>query len=248
MNCLCASGGAGAGGSPGVPASLILKTGTRTLQTGAYRQYLVRPLMAVGSGFITVVNWFDVHNGFVTALATIAIALLTFVYVRYSRAQWAVMREQLNEMKTASALDQRAWVGTIDESQLTFTLGQNVVVVVPVKNSGKTPALMVTTVAAMRTIDTGRFPEFNDLKEPTGVGVIQPNAATYMSIFSKEVLTQEIVEELTRGDRVLWIYGTITYNDIFSHHHWTTFAKTLNPIKKVWETPPVHNEVDNENR
>ena len=204
--------------------------------------------MAAGSWFIAVGNWFDVHNGFLTALATVTIAVLTAVYVHYSRAQWRVMREQLNEMKTSSALDQRAWVGTIDASQFTFTLGQNVVVVVPVKNSGKTPALMVTTVAAMRTIDAGKVPDFKDLKEPTGVGVIQPNAATYMSIFSDQILNKDMMEELTQGKRVLWIYGTITYDDVFGQHHWTTFARTLNPIKKVWETPPTHNEVDKEDR
>jgi hypothetical protein len=51
----------------------------------------MRPLKAL-------VTWLDVHDGAVTALATVVIALLTFFYVRYARKQWEVMGQQLGEM------------------------------------------------------------------------------------------------------------------------------------------------------
>lgn len=67
-----------------------------------YAQYVVRPLKTVGRGIIAVVNWTDENNGFVTALATVAIAILTGVYVHYSRAQWKVMRDQLPDLHTSA--------------------------------------------------------------------------------------------------------------------------------------------------
>jgi len=73
---------------------------------------------------------------------------------------------------------------------------------------------------------------------------LQPNAITYISPVSQEAVAQVNIDQLTSGRRVLWVYGTINYDDTFGFHHWTTFATTFNPIKNTWENPPVHNDVD----
>jgi hypothetical protein len=67
-------------------------------QNRKYPEYVMRPLKAVGQSVIAVVNWTDKNDGFITALATVVIAVLTGIYVHYSRAQWKVMRDQLTEM------------------------------------------------------------------------------------------------------------------------------------------------------
>jgi len=59
----------------------------------------MRILKATGKGIIAVVRWSDTNNGFITALATVVIAILTGIYVHYSRAQWKVMRDQLAEVR-----------------------------------------------------------------------------------------------------------------------------------------------------
>jgi hypothetical protein len=49
----------------------------------------------------------DLHNGVATALATIAIAILTAFYVGYAKNQWMVMHAQLEEIRSSSA----QWLG-----------------------------------------------------------------------------------------------------------------------------------------
>lgn len=63
---------------------------------------IVTALKAVGMGIVRTINWLNAKAGFVTALATIVIAILTGFYVHYSRAQWTVMRDQLPELKKSA--------------------------------------------------------------------------------------------------------------------------------------------------
>jgi hypothetical protein len=67
-----------------------------------YSQNVMRPLKAVGKATIRIVNWLDDKGPFVTAIATVAIAVLTGFYVHYSRAQWRVMRDQLPLLKQSA--------------------------------------------------------------------------------------------------------------------------------------------------
>jgi hypothetical protein len=63
-----------------------------------YAQYIMWPFKAVWRAFTAVINWLDKNDGAVTAIATIAIAVLTAYYVHYARGQWNVMQGQLGEM------------------------------------------------------------------------------------------------------------------------------------------------------
>src|SRR5271157_2983162 len=54
--------------------------------------------------FKRCIEFLDAHNGTITALATVAIVVLTGFYVRYSGRQWQVMEKQLHQ-------SERPWVG-----------------------------------------------------------------------------------------------------------------------------------------
>jgi hypothetical protein len=69
---------------------------------------IVRPLKGMGSAIVAVVNWIDLKGPFVTAVATVAIAVLTGFYVHYSRAQWSVIRDQLPELQKSTKAAQDA--------------------------------------------------------------------------------------------------------------------------------------------
>jgi hypothetical protein len=90
----------------------------QTKQYRNYSQYVVRPLKAFGRGTLKVVNWLDAKGGFVTAVATVAIAVLTGFYVHYSRAQWKAMRDQLPELRR-SADAANASIRTSQQSYVT---------------------------------------------------------------------------------------------------------------------------------
>lgn len=74
-----------------------------------YGHYVLRFLVAIRRFLATIVGFLDKYDGAITALATVAIVVLTFNYVRYSKRQWEamdgqleVMRQQLPELQRAS--------------------------------------------------------------------------------------------------------------------------------------------------
>ena len=81
--------------------------------------HIMRALVAVGRWVKNTFGFLDEHNGSITALATVAIVLLTSFYVEYSKRQWEAMQGQLEEMRK----DQRAWLFvTVEEPEATSAL------------------------------------------------------------------------------------------------------------------------------
>ncbi|MGA3034115.1 MAG: hypothetical protein ABSD70_12575, partial [Terracidiphilus sp.] len=75
----------------------------RTNQDSSTPNHGMRALKAIGRGMASTVNWIDSKGPFITALATVAIAVLTGVYVHWSHAQWSVMNRQLCQMMKQTA-------------------------------------------------------------------------------------------------------------------------------------------------
>lgn len=72
----------------------------------------MRVLKAMGQGIIAAINWVNSKGPLVAAMAAVAIAVLTWRYVHYSRAQWTVMGGQLTEMQAAH----QPWLGLENNS------------------------------------------------------------------------------------------------------------------------------------
>jgi hypothetical protein len=92
---------------PSAPAVIVVPQGdTQKAQgqgqtdnsgkTRKYTRYIVWPIVALWR----LVRWLfvlaDGHDGVITALATIAIVVLTYFYVSYSKDQWTTMNQQLD--------------------------------------------------------------------------------------------------------------------------------------------------------
>jgi hypothetical protein len=60
-----------------------------------YRQYVMWPVVAIWGAIRWLVRLFDSHSATISALATVAVVGLTFVYVKYSKKQWETMRDTL---------------------------------------------------------------------------------------------------------------------------------------------------------
>jgi len=70
---------------------------------GLYTRYVLGPLAAISRFCRGGLGFLDRHNGSISALATVAIVVLTIFYVRYSKRQWETMEKQL-------LLSERPWV------------------------------------------------------------------------------------------------------------------------------------------
>ena len=86
---------AGSGLLPTPASKSQTKDGKKTIE---YGKYILWPFKALGRLF----QFLDKNDGAVTAIATIAIAILTWKYVTYSRGQLEIIGGQLKEMQDAN--------------------------------------------------------------------------------------------------------------------------------------------------
>lgn len=195
--------------------------------------------------FKAVVAWVDGHNGFVTALSTVAIAVLTFFLAVYANGQLRVFSEQLAEMKSSGGqtdtlietnkklaeaavksaevaektlkITQRAYF-YISASVKDFEKGHIPKGVISIKNVGITPAYKVVLKTAVG-LATYPFPDDYALSMPD-----IPIAA---SVVAKD-------ESLSEGPPLAWaptddqfdavnlsknyriiVWATVDFNDAF---------------------------------
>jgi hypothetical protein len=89
----------------------------QTDQTSDHRQdskNVMRFFIASWRWSMMSFRFLDKHDGSITALATVAIVVLTFVYVSYSKKQWETMQESNRITRDALISVQRAFVGRLD--------------------------------------------------------------------------------------------------------------------------------------
>lgn len=133
--------------------------------------------------------------------------------------------------------DQRAWVGPIDTvgpqfkdangQPIYFAEGQRASLGVVIANSGKTPARRVEHRFSYRTLPNGtpftpRYPQ-----PPRQAGVIQPGARPQLVIATETAPTAQNIQTYRSGSQILYLFGHVTYEDIYGKPHYTTFCMYL---------------------
>ena len=116
-------------------------------------------------------------------------------------------------------LDQRAWLGATEVATPT-ELHEGTILnpTISIVNSGKTPALNVVQRAGYRIVKSGDL--FDPAHEvnachPFRQGVIQPGARRMLSIGAFGAISRQRATELSSGEYRLYLFGEITYNDVF---------------------------------
>ncbi len=199
----------------------------------------------------------------IMAIATLAIAGATIFYTYYSHKQWKVMTETLNQSRAALdatienfRLDQRAWVGPIhvilpeyvaNGKQVYIKEGQPMKIGVFVANSGKTPALKVKNNFATRFLKAGDEFDPNDhIKKPSiqASSVLQPGMNFSLKPLPEGNSSKSDVDDLTSGRYILYMFGLITYEDIFGRPHTSKFCLSLSPDLQTFTSCSIYNEAD----
>jgi len=150
----------------------FLKTAKQIFRTSFYR--IARLLLicwqgivwcANGCGLIImgVIKRIDDHHGVIVAAATIAIAILTFLYVQYSKEQWKTMQQQLTLSNDQLKLSHRPWISPVHEiiTPLTFDdRGATLTMTQTLFNVGNSVALNVSSWADMFPFEwTAGYPQ-----------------------------------------------------------------------------------------
>jgi len=123
----------------GLPASTSKTPTTNGTKKREYAKYIMWPVVTIWRGIKAVIVFLDKYGGAITALATIAIGVLTYFYVGYSQKQWQVAQDTLT-------ISNRAYVtiGTKEGVVARFVPSkdktQKAELVMYFQNSGRLPA------------------------------------------------------------------------------------------------------------
>jgi hypothetical protein len=131
-------------------------------------------------------------------------------------------------------LEQRAWVGPVGVVQPELKETNAFSISTVIGNSGKTPALKFENKYSWTImLNTGVFnPTYANTQGVPSSGTIFPNGQL-MLISVPVPLTKQYLDLVTSGQAVLYVYGELTYNDVFNRTHHTHFCsfydKSLKP-------------------
>jgi hypothetical protein len=155
--------------------------------------------------------------------------------------QLKIMEGQLSEMRATAQLEQRAWVGLLHASHKAIEQGKGIEVTFRITNTGKTPAIVVTSgrTICIRPpnfdIETFATSETEQawMKETRSQGPLPPNGILTMDISTKEVkgleMPESMIADIKSGELSVYVVGRIVYKDIFGGEHQTRFCYTANP-------------------
>jgi len=184
-------------------------------------------------------EWWKTILEIVFFLLAVPVAIFAGCQWSDTHRQLGVMQDQLDEMKSDSTLDERAWVVPFEmtaEKSTTYTNGFYFKLMF--KNTGKTPALNVSESHNFAVGISGVLT--NDPPIQTNSMLLAPDG---ISFIKSGVIDAGTIEVIRDGDLPEFIYGKIVYDDIFGKHHWTQFCWSIEDGLN-FRPAPVHNSTD----
>lgn len=169
--------------------------------------------------------WFSKDKSFTDWMMAACTLVLAIVAVE----QAFILNNQLVEMRD----DKRALVGFNGvENTPTVLKGQFGEVVVKVRNFGKTPAIKLRSIITGELKNRGEMPDFQYPKfnkEEQSSAVLEPEAPYEIYTKSEQSWNPADLGQLVSGDKVLYIYADIDYEDVFKKAHHTKFCFFILP-------------------
>jgi hypothetical protein len=163
-------------------------------------------------------------------------------------ATFLVIYWQLKEMKNSAHLDQRAWVGPMHIDGKLPEPDKEFGISIQVENSGKTFAKKLGVRWHIREAPKESAPDFDkemNAKTQTvdSLGLLPPHGDIVMKTRAEVKPDQEMVNRFKSGESRIFVFGKITYVDVFDCPHWTTFCYYLREdgTFEIWES---HNDAD----
>jgi len=158
---------------------------------------------------------------------------------------------QLQTMREALAVDQRAWVGskTFAILNLPFEPSKPIQIGLDYWNFGKTPALKVSGFVQPDLVVSDAQVNFSKWGEPLEAerSVMFPGSSNHL-LRTFQGIPDPVFSDFTQGKSFLYIYGNIGYDDIFGFHHWTHFCLRYFIPSNGFVYCETFNDVDNERK
>lgn len=182
----------------------------------ADKRKIVWPFIAARRLFGWLLRFLDEHDGSITALATVAIVVLTFVYVKYSKRQWQAMNGQLEEMRKSTKAAQDAAETAKDTLKLTYRPRITITKIYPQENldNGKLAvgfSVLNYGPITARNVRVFRFENVSDLDHASRLPygkqplrdypkMLAPTKADDWEIYGEKILSSQQIQSLARRD------------------------------------------------
>jgi hypothetical protein len=145
------------------------------------------------------------------------------------RLQERAMRESLDETRRAIRYSEAAYIAITDASLVQFGEGLPTVCRMFYTNAGNTPAYNVRTYGHINLWERPMIPADQDkLKDIAGVEcsqhLIAPSGVRDHIVTVQAPLTALLFQQIEEGKLRFYVWGIITYEDIFGRERWTTFC------------------------
>jgi hypothetical protein len=189
----------------------------------------------------------------ITALATSIYVYLVWSQLSIMTHQLSIMDEQLREMRASTHLEQRAWVACKGgKCRHPISTEGQVNIDLTYSNSGKTPANKVNItcnfIIGQKDFDIESLANNEKTTYSTEVETersIAPNTTREAPWdISTQVLTDEVVSKIKSGDLVAYVFGKITYDDVFGERHTTIYSYIINPSTWTLKACRQHNRME----
>ncbi len=195
-------------------------------------------------------NCLDITR-FIVEVLTLGVLLC---YTIITNRLW-VVADKANRLNAENVrLDQRAWIGISGLMQLSLNEGELPTITIPVQNSGKTPATKVkfNVRAKAAPREDGFIPEYQTLPgilpHEGSVTILYPNAQMPIKTeFPSRSVTHQDMLDIEEGRIILWVWGKVSYEDIFGCSHLFTFCGFYKPAQKFIDACQTYNEIDSNN-
>jgi hypothetical protein len=187
------------------------------------------------------------HSGAVVAILTFVLAIAGIVYTVFSILQWSVMRQTMENGERAFVFVKDPFlVG--DGGKPGVPSGKPAWLAMNLMNSGETPA-RDAKVAFDYCATAGELPDnFSFAPGPTKqpIMLLAPKSEGQTSF----QLPDTVLYDLEAGKRNLFVYGEVSYTDIFGEWHKTEFCSKYRGFvlnmdgtmdKFIWSACDKHN-------
>lgn len=128
--------------------------------------------------------------------------------------------------------DERAWVSatvtTGSSNGGIPQVGERFMIRIKFSNTGKTPAEDAKSCARSNLTDNQDVPETFDCDAPhSSISVIPPGSFHYADLVMTENLSAADRDAILQTKKSIWVFGWVTYNDVFRKPHRTDFCEQL---------------------
>ncbi|MGA3287511.1 MAG: hypothetical protein ABSD46_08790 [Bacteroidota bacterium] len=163
--------------------------------------------------------------------------------IALAESSFVATKKSLQLAQRNFQIENRPYVGIKNITIDSLEVGKKYVIKIFYQNFGKIPAqnLIITGIGEPHTIR-----EYNIFKYDTTIGsiaVVPPSEILFATLVSDGKLTNEEIDNFRRGNWYLYVYGMITYSDVFNGKDTTTFCFMLDYSSKMFYAGRYNNRI-----